>query len=77
MSKMSENGEIYTASKKFTLPPVTSGTNLTPVQDPCVPLAWLQHMAFFALAMDPKNPVPIPLISSMGESRHHLYFHYY
>ena len=24
-----------------------------------------------------RNPVPIPLISSMGESRHHLYFHYY
>ena len=24
-----------------------------------------------------RNPVPIPLISSMGESRHHLYFHNY
>ena len=28
--KMSENGEIYTAVKNFTLPPaVTAGTNLT------------------------------------------------
>ena len=24
-----------------------------------------------------RNPIPIPLISSMGESRHHLYFHNY
>ena len=51
---MSENGEIYTAGKKLTLPPaVTAWTNLTSGSGKLLIYKsfWLAHWSFFILVL--------------------------